>query len=179
MSSHASGGARPDADAALYFGFLPVTDNDLAVFPHAGHDETVFAVAVGRLVQVHEIHVDFTPGQIAVELRMQMQDRFLQKVSPLIHILEGEKVWHQVMMPMQFFAAFASLQSSVIASGVVRTGLKTIFTGIVFDSSNAAAIFLEFSATFRSVTSPYKCWLPVTNQTSNCFKVPIVPPECK
>jgi hypothetical protein len=66
---------------------------------------------------------------------------------------------------------FTSLQSSVISAGVLRTGLKTIFTGINGEESNAAAMAAELEFTCSSVLGPYKCWLPVINQTSYCFKV--------
>jgi hypothetical protein len=36
------------------------------------------SVAVRRLVQVHEVHVDFSPGEIAVELRVQVEERLRQ-----------------------------------------------------------------------------------------------------
>ena len=41
-------------------------------------DEPELAVAVGRLVQVHEVHVDLRPGQLAVELRVQVRHRLAQ-----------------------------------------------------------------------------------------------------
>ena len=36
------------------------------------------AVAVGRLIEVHEVHVDFGPRQIAAKLGVQMQERLAQ-----------------------------------------------------------------------------------------------------
>ena len=56
-----------------------------------------------------------------------------------------------------------------IESGVVRTGLKTIFCEIFGDLSRAAAILAESAATCLSVSGPYRCWLPVTNQISFYF----------
>ena len=41
-------------------------------------NEPGFAVAVSGLIQVHEIHIDLTPGQVAIELRVQMQERLPQ-----------------------------------------------------------------------------------------------------
>lgn len=38
--------------------------------PHAAHDESEFAVAMCRLVQVHKIHIDLIPGNVSVELGM-------------------------------------------------------------------------------------------------------------
>ena len=51
------------------------------------------------------------------------------------------------------------------------TGLKITLTGIISDSLNEEAISCECLATCFNVSSPYKCWLPVTNQTSNVFKL--------
>ena len=87
---------------------LPVSDHDLALEAQARADEAVFAVAVGRLVQVHEVHVDLRPGQLAVELRVQVRERLASWVSPRIHIFAGEKVCIQVMTPTQSGVALAS-----------------------------------------------------------------------
>jgi hypothetical protein len=48
---------------------------------------------------------------------------------------------------MQFFALFATEQSSNIDSGVVKTGLKTTFCDIFGDLFRAAAILDESAAT--------------------------------
>ena len=83
-----------------------------------------------RLVQVHEIHVDGIPRQIAVELGVKMRQRLRSAVRPAIHIFAGEKVCIQATRPTQFGAAPLARQTAVMASGVVATGLKTILTGI-------------------------------------------------
>ena len=44
-----------------------------------GVQEPRLPVAVGGLVEVHEVHVDVGPRQVAVELRVQMQERFRQR----------------------------------------------------------------------------------------------------
>ena len=75
-------------------------------------------------------------------------------LRPLIHILDGENVWHQVMKPMHLAALFASWQSAVISSGVVITGLKTTFTGMAGAALNALAISWECFATALSVSGP-------------------------
>ena len=54
---------------------LPVADDHLAAQPQPAADEPELAVAVGRLVQVHEVHVDRRPGDVAVELRVQVRER--------------------------------------------------------------------------------------------------------
>ena len=59
----------------------PVADDDLARQAHAGVDEPGLAVAVRRLVEVHEVHVDRVPRQLGVELRVQMRERLLQDVE--------------------------------------------------------------------------------------------------
>lgn len=41
------------------------------------------AVAVGGLVQVHEVHVDLRPREIAVELCMQVEQGLLEEAQPL------------------------------------------------------------------------------------------------
>ena len=59
-----------------------------------GQDEPVLAVAVGRLVQVHEPHVDLRPGQLAIELRVQVRQRLLQLVEPVDPHLRGREGVH-------------------------------------------------------------------------------------
>ena len=86
---------------------------------------------------------------------------------PAIHILAGENVCIHAISPMQFFARLASRQMSVIACGVVSTGLKITLTGISAESESDLAMICECSATFFKVSSPYKCWLPVKNQISS------------
>ena len=98
---------------------------------------------------------------------------FCSAVSPPIHIFAGEKVCIQAMRPTQFCATFASVSSASISSGVFTTGLNTSRHGTRDEQSSAATIFCEFSATCASVSGPYRCWLPVTNQTSDCFRLGI------
>ena len=86
-------GTRPRADFFLSGFLLPETNDYFAVDPQAAHDETVLAIAVRRLIHVHEIHVDRAPRQIAVVLRVQMADRFaelLESVDP--HLRRRERV---------------------------------------------------------------------------------------
>src|SRR5690606_28491379 len=85
---------------------------------------------------------------------------------PEIHIFAGEKVCIQVNNPMQSGLLFASLHSPKISSGVVTTPLKTRTRGIVLEAFRPSTICLEFEATSSRVSSPYRCWLPVTNQIS-------------
>ena len=55
----------------------------------AGGDEAVLAVAVGGLVQVHEVHVDLFIGNLAVVLGGKVAaTAFAALAKPLIHILD-------------------------------------------------------------------------------------------
>ena len=60
---------------------------------HARADEPVLPVAVGGLVQVHEVHVNAVPGDVAVELGVQVQQRLAQFGQPGDpHLGRGERV---------------------------------------------------------------------------------------
>ena len=89
-----------------------------------------------------------------------------RRVSPAIHILDGENVCIQVMTPMQALEAPASTQASRISSGPVRVGLHTTRAGSCPLASRYLAISCECAATWARVSLPYRCWLPVRNQIS-------------
>ena len=89
-------------------------------------------------------------------------------MSPAIHILAGEKVCIQVMTPAHSAATLAAMQTCSMASGPVRIGFHTTFAGNAPERSSASAISRELRATLARVSSPYKCWLPVSSQSS-CF----------
>ena len=127
-----------------------MADHDLALEPQARDDEPELAVAVGRLVQVHEVHVDLRPGQLAVELRVQVRQRLRELGEPAIHIFAGEKVCIQVITPTHAGAALASRHICAIASGPLSVGFHTTRTGSV--ASRCAAISRECSATLFSVS---------------------------
>jgi hypothetical protein len=74
--------SSPARELGLHLRVLPMTDHDRAIHAQARADEPVLPVAVGRLVQVHEIHVDLVPRQLAVELRVQVRQRLLQAREP-------------------------------------------------------------------------------------------------
>ena len=62
-----------------------MADNNLAAQTHAGADMAELAVAVSALVEVHEVHVDFIPGYLGIELGVEMQQRLgelLQAMNP-------------------------------------------------------------------------------------------------
>ena len=71
-------GSRPGCQLGLDCLILPETDDHFTVQPHPGSDETEFTAPVGRLIQVHEIHIDPGPRDVAIELRVQVDKGFLQ-----------------------------------------------------------------------------------------------------
>ena len=87
------GDARPHADLVLDERIGVVAVDDLAVEAETGADEAELAVAVGGLVQVHEVHVDGGPRNVAVALGVQVEHGLvedLQTVDP--HLGGGERV---------------------------------------------------------------------------------------
>ena len=78
----AGGGAGPRADPAADGRVAGVPGHRLAPQGQTGLDVTELAVAVGGLVQVHEVHVDLGPGQGKVGLGVQVQERLAQDVEP-------------------------------------------------------------------------------------------------
>src|SRR5690606_7910396 len=86
-------------------------------------------------------------GISALNCVCKWQIGLFKMLKPLIHILAGEKVCIQVMIPIQFLVAFASWQTLVISSGVFTVGLKTIFTGMCEDEFNPFTISCELAAT--------------------------------
>ncbi len=62
---------------------------------------------------------------------------------PAIHIFAGEKVCIHVMMPAQLSSELASMQSFLMASGVVSTGLNTTSYGTDGFLSRLPEIVLE------------------------------------
>jgi len=55
-----------------------MADDGGAFHPDPGLDVGELAIAVRRLVEVHEVHVDGRPGQLDVGLGVQVQQRLLQ-----------------------------------------------------------------------------------------------------
>ena len=74
-----AGHAHPARDGRLRGRVAPVADDHLAPQPQPRVQEPRLPVAVRRLVKVHEVHVDVGPGQVAVELRVQVQERLGQR----------------------------------------------------------------------------------------------------
>ncbi len=77
------GHAGPHGNLLLGLGVLPVTDDDLALHAHPGADVAELDVAVGALVQVHEVHVDVTPRNLRVVLGVEVEEGLLQGLEPL------------------------------------------------------------------------------------------------
>jgi hypothetical protein len=67
------------------------------------------------VVQVHEIHVNLAPREIAVKLRVQMQERLSQCRESPIHIFDGDKVCIHRIKPAQLGALLASRRRPLIS----------------------------------------------------------------
>jgi len=78
----AAGDPRPGAKLGLHFRVFPVADDHLAVEAQAADHEPVLAVAMRRLVEVHEVHVNGGPGDVLVELGVEVGHRLLQGLQP-------------------------------------------------------------------------------------------------
>ncbi len=84
---------HPRADAAAHGGIADVAGHRLARHAEPGHDVGELAVAVGGLVEVHEVHVDRRPWQRLVGLGVQMEQRLAQLVEPVDpHLRRRERV---------------------------------------------------------------------------------------
>src|SRR5205085_7452563 len=81
------------------------------------------------------------------------------------------KSMHPSYDPNTICFCIGFLANAIYFFSVLTVGLKTILTGIWGEASSALAIVWECVATCFNVSSPYKCWLPVTNQTSNVFRL--------
>ena len=84
---------HPGRQSILHLSILPVANDHFATEPHARVDEPGLAITVRGLVEVHEVHVDRSPRQIAVELSMEVNKRFAQGVEPADpHLRRGKRV---------------------------------------------------------------------------------------
>ena len=82
------------AEPVLHLGILPMADHDLAVEPQARVEEPGLAVAMRGLVEVHEIHVDLAPRQVAVELGVEMDERLAERGETADPHLRGREGVH-------------------------------------------------------------------------------------
>src|SRR5205085_4497957 len=84
---------HPYIQALLDTSILPMANNHLSVQPHSRHDETKLTVAMCALIKVHKIHIDGRPRNVAIELRVKMQQRLLQYLqSTYPHLCGRERV---------------------------------------------------------------------------------------
>ena len=88
------GGALPRLDLALHGGVGHVPDDGLAGHAQARLDVPELPVAVGGLVEVHEVEVDLAPRQFDVGLRVEVQQRLLQRVEATDPHLGGAEGVH-------------------------------------------------------------------------------------
>ena len=89
----ADGDLHPAGQTLLHVAVLPVTGNDLARSAQAGADEAVLAVAVGSLIQVHEVHVDLFVRDLTVILRGEVAPRLLEQLQTVDpHLGRGERM---------------------------------------------------------------------------------------
>ena len=89
----AGAGTGPGGDLLGHLGVGVVADHNLAVDAEAGDDVPELTVAMGGLVQVHEVHVDGLPRDLHVMLGVQLQHRLgehFQAADP--HLGRGEGV---------------------------------------------------------------------------------------
>src|SRR6185437_16483140 len=94
-----AGGARPGGELVLYVFIPPETGNHLGVKAHAAGNESELAVSMSRLIQVHEVHVNGGPRQLAVKLRMEMRERLAQESqtrNPHLRGREGVHPRHEI-----------------------------------------------------------------------------------
>ena len=143
-------GARrphPGGDPVVDFRVGPMADDDLAGEPHARMDEARLAVAVRRLVQVHEIHVDRLPRQISIELGVEMHERLLKRVQPADPHFRRRKRMHPedqagaVLVGIRLHAELGDL----VGRGQKR--LETVFSGSFGESASAPAMSRASAAT--------------------------------
>ena len=84
---------RPGGDPVVDVRVLPVSGDGLARDAQATLDERELPVAVGGLVEVHEVHVDVGPGQVPVELGVEVEERQPERLEPTDpHPRRGEGV---------------------------------------------------------------------------------------
>ena len=96
--------------------------NHLAAQTHAAHDVAELAVAVGALVEVHEVHVDFVPGNFGVELGMEVEDWLVELLEAVNPHLGGREGVHPCDYADAFVGVIGSLhQVEHFARGVGGT----------------------------------------------------------
>ena len=84
---------------------------------------------------------------------------FCSFLKPRIHIFAGEKVWHQVMMPMQSSSALTLATAASISSLLLQVVRYLTVTGMYL--LTYSAISSECCATCSSTSAPYSVCEPV------------------
>ena len=79
---------------------------------------------------------------------------FCSACRPLIHIFAGENVCIHVMTPTHAGSALTSSIWRWIASCSLSTGWRTTVSGIAPDELSSSTTRADWSATWRSVSSP-------------------------
>ena len=85
---------HPYANLALRLFVLPVAYHHFAADAHAGADVAELTVAVGRLVEVHEVHVHRVPRNLLVVLRVEVEQGFLELLQAVYPHLGGREGVH-------------------------------------------------------------------------------------
>ena len=89
-----SGNPLPHGDVLERLLVLPVSYHGLVALAHAREDMAELAVTVGALVEVHEVHVHGVPGNLLVELGMEMQQGLAQALHSVYPHLRGREGVH-------------------------------------------------------------------------------------
>ena len=91
---HTGSHAGPNGYLLLGLLVLPVAAHHLAGHAHTGADVSELDVAVGTLVQVHEVHVHGFPGYLGVVLGVEVEQGLLQGLQTLDPHLGGREGVH-------------------------------------------------------------------------------------
>jgi hypothetical protein len=160
------GRASPGGQPLPHLGVGAVPDDDLPSQAHAGVQEARLAVAVGGLVEVHEVHVDGVPGQVAVVLGVQVAERLGQRrEAGDPHAGGGEGVHPQD----QARAVWVGVRREAGATDLLGRGdhgPKRTGSGMAPPPSSVAARCRALAATSSSGPGPYRCCEPQTSQIS-------------
>ncbi len=92
-------GAAPATDRRGHVRIVDVAEDRLAFESHPRLDEAELAVAVGGLVEVHEVHVDRRPGERSIGLGVQVEKRLAQRLQPGDPHLGGREGVHPADHP--------------------------------------------------------------------------------
>ena len=71
--SYSGSNACPNSDLALSLFALPVTYYHLTWHTHTRADMSELNISMGRLIEVHEVHVNTVPRNLSIILSMEME----------------------------------------------------------------------------------------------------------